>query len=483
MPHESDVAIEPITKGDDLSLEVKLDKLANLSIIEYEARRVNESKKLSMRQRVLDKEVEARRSKIENENTENDELTDGIEPCGYQVDGNEIAKAILDSLNRHLVLPKGGDVAITLWIMASYAIDAFRIFPKLCLSSPEKRCGKTTTLEVIQSFSNRGLPASNVSASVLFRAINKWKPTLLIDEADTFINSNEELRGIINCGHTKSGAFVLRTERVDDEFIPVKFSTWSPMVIAMIKKPPSTIVDRSVMIELQRKKLEEKTERLSIDHADLNKCFRSELMQWANDTHSKLKKIKPVVPELNNERAMDNWEPLFAVADVIGWKSLTEESFISLNIESEDDKAIETKLLEDIREAFANKDRLFSSDLVKILISDEDNIWCEWKHGQPMTANSLSRLLKPYRIHPKTIRIDLERKKGYELTMFEEVFKRYLDTSKPLKRDTVTMATCKDSQGFQSVTKNNSVTDENSSKPPLDKDCHVVTDEKRVIGL
>lgn len=470
-------------KNKKLTPEEEIELLAKLSVIEYEFCRGDEAKRLGIRSAVLDKEVESRRVRKETENNDYDELTDGIEPCGYFVQGEYIAKIIIDSLNRHLILPNGADVAITLWIMASYTIDSFRIFPKLCLSSPEKRCGKTTTLEVIQSFSNRGLPASNVSASVIFRVINRWKPTLLIDEADTFINSNEELRGIINSGHTKSQAYVLRNDRIGDEFIPNKYSTWSPMVIAMIKKPPSTIIDRSVMIELQRKKLAEKTERLPRDHIDLNEKYRAELMQWASDNHSLLKKLRPAVPELNNDRAMDNWEPLFAVAEVIGWNEAAKESFIALNVESENEKAIETKLLEDIKEAFGNKERLFSSELVKILVSDEDNIWCEWRHGQPMTANSLSRLLKPYKVKPKTIRINIERKKGYELKQFEEVFGRYLDKATQSKRDNVTSSTGGALSEIQSVTNDKSVTVKKSSAPPIYMDCHDVTDGKGVVNL
>ena len=432
--------------------------------------------------KTLDAEVESVRPKQEPENAPN-ELVDGVEPCGYEVQGYQLAQSIRADLNKYLILPKGADIAITLWIMASFAIDSFRIFPKLCLSSPEKRCGKTTTLEVIQSFSKRGLPASNVSASVLFRAISSWKPTLLIDEADTFISTNEELRGIINSGHTKSGAFVLRTEKVDDEWQPVKFSTWSPMVIAMIKKPPSTIIDRSIMIELQRKKPNEITQKLPIDQEEKNKNIRSELMQWADDNFNGLKTSNPEIPKLSSDRAMDNWMPLLAVADSIGWGDVARQSTLILNDESEDEKSVETKLLEDIREIFGNETRMFSKELVFALVADMDNIWCEWRHGNPMTANSLSRLLKPYKIHPKTMRIGTVRRKGYEITQFEDSFSRYLSDVSDPKRDTVTKATDRALQASQSVTQKNLVTDANRLEPVVDKDCHGVTGAKGFVPL
>jgi hypothetical protein len=61
--------------------------------------------------------------------------------------------------------------AVTLWVIGSYVYDAFRIFPKLCLSSPEKRCGKTTLLETIAAVVSRSLMASNMSPVVIFRAV------------------------------------------------------------------------------------------------------------------------------------------------------------------------------------------------------------------------------------------------------------------------------------------------------------------------
>jgi len=477
IPNDKTVKAMEDARKENSDIEKELRSLAELTPIEYDHVRAKKAKELKVRTKTLDSEVEKLRPKPEVEGTP-DELVNGIEPCGYSVNGNQLASTIRNSLNKHLVLPKGADTAITLWIMASYQIDSFRIFPKLCLSSPEKRCGKTTTLEVIQAFSNRSLLSANLSASVMFRAIEVWKPTLLIDEADSFLDGKEELRGIINSGHTKSGAYVLRSEKVDDEWTPVKFSTWCPMVIAMIKKPPSTIIDRSVMIELQRKKIDEITERIPLDFIDDNKKIRSELMQWATDT--RITNAFPDMPQLSSDRAMDNWSPLIAVADTIGWNEASRQAMIILNLESEDDIAIETKLLADIQEVFANKDRMFSSDLVQALISDEDNIWCEWKHGKPMTANSLSRLLKPYKINPKNMRIGLTVKKGYALSQFKDTFKRYLSNNPDSKRYTATIATDKALQHNQNVTNNNHVAVSNSLKPTLHKGCSGVADEMPV---
>ena len=73
-----------------------------------------------------------------------------------------------------------------------------------------KRCGKTLLLIVLGALVPRRLFASNVTPAVLFRTIEKYRPTLLIDEADTFIRENDELRGVLNSGHTRTTAVVIR---------------------------------------------------------------------------------------------------------------------------------------------------------------------------------------------------------------------------------------------------------------------------------
>jgi len=50
--------------------------------------------------------------------------------------------------------------------------------------------------------------SSNVSSSALFRVIEEMRPTLFIDEADTFLGGNEELRGILNSGYNKKTPYV-----------------------------------------------------------------------------------------------------------------------------------------------------------------------------------------------------------------------------------------------------------------------------------
>ena len=94
------------------------------------------------------------------------------------------------------------------------------------------------------------LSASNISSAALFRSIEKWVPTLLIDEADSFATKNDELRGVLNSGHTPQTAFVVRC--IGDDSEPRIFSTWGCKALAAIGKLPDTVMDRSIEIRLRR---------------------------------------------------------------------------------------------------------------------------------------------------------------------------------------------------------------------------------------
>src|SRR3982751_6411062 len=79
----------------------------------------------------------------------------------------------------------------------------------LGVESPEKRCGKTTFLSVLSELVNRAVALANISSPAVYRAIEEKRPTLLIDEADTFLQGNDELRGILNSGYTRKSAHVI----------------------------------------------------------------------------------------------------------------------------------------------------------------------------------------------------------------------------------------------------------------------------------
>ncbi len=159
-----------------------------------------------------------------------------------------------------------------------------------------------------------------------------------------------------------------------------------------------------------------------------------------------LKKSKPEIPACGNDRAEDNWLPLFTVSHVVGghWPDKVLASYQSFTAQDLDEGTIGSKLLSDIKEIFEDKNilNISSRDLVAALIKMEDHPWCEWKHGKPLTQNSLSRLLSPYKIKSKSIRMVGKVNRGYSRDSFEKTWERYLTPPTPsIQSATVLQAT------------------------------------------
>src|SRR2546421_2687872 len=123
-----------------------------------------------------------------------------VEPWPEPVDGRLLLNELTQRLRRVVILPKWGGEILALWNVHTYAFKLRDVSTYIGIESPEKQCGKTTLLTVLGDLAHRAVTASNISPPAFFRVIEDLCPTLLIDEGDTFLNGNEQLRGILNAG-------------------------------------------------------------------------------------------------------------------------------------------------------------------------------------------------------------------------------------------------------------------------------------------
>ena len=396
--------------------------LASLDSLKYELQRDAAAAGLGIRVSALDKLVKGRRAATEDENAALPHWN--VEPSAEPVDGAALINNLRQVFRRYVVLPKGADIALPLWVLHAWTMDAGDISPLMVLVSPTKRCGKTSVLILMYFLTPRSELSSNITAPALFRYIEEVRPTLLIDEADSFVKDNEELRGIFNSGHTKAAANVIRN--VDGEHKPRRFSTWAPKAIATIGTLADTLEDRAVVVRLQRKPPGATVERLRRRDNEDFAALRSQAARWAADNFDKLADPDPKMPDLN-DRAADNWRPLLAIADLAGgtWPEEARRAACLLSGE-EQDGAIGVELLRDIRSAFGDDDVIRSSDLVAKLTADPERPWAEWKHGRPLTQKQLAGLLAPFHIISLTVHPPgLPDGKGYRRIDFEEAWAAY----------------------------------------------------------
>lgn len=402
--------------------------LAAMDDINYFRSRDDFAQKLKLKTTDLDKLVRKHKQVNEQEKAGEDGIFSVVTPWPEYVNGSVLLHEITETIQRYAVLSLDQARACALWVAFSWFIDGANVAPILNISSPQMRCGKSKLLGLVGEFVARPLMASNISPAALFRAVERWKPTLLIDEADTFVGSSDELRGIVNAGHYRNTAYVIRT--VGDDHEPKQFYTWCAKVMAGIGNLPDTIKDRSIVIELRRKLPHEKVEKLRHRDSSVLEPYRQKLCRWTLDELERFSALQPQAVEGINDRAADNWEPLLAVAELAGedWPAHARKSAIALSGVSQEAPTIEVELLTDIRDLFEQKDlpSLFTKELIEALCSDDEKPWATWNKGRPMTASQLSKKLSPFKVKPEDVRRGSLVKKGYKLSKLQDAFERYL---------------------------------------------------------
>ena len=423
--------------------------LAALSNIEYERQRADAAKRIGVRTVILDRLVQTERDRKRRASGDDDGKLQGkavrlMEPKPWDEaveDGAALLDAMVLVIKEYVIFDNDhAPRVVALWIVFTYLVDVFQFSPRLCITSPTKGCGKTTLLDIILNMVLRPLLTSNVSAAALFRSIEKFKPCMLIDEADTFVDLSDELRGVLNSGHRK-GSGVLRV--VGEDLEPRLFATFGACAIALIGLPPPTVVDRSVIVELKRKRPGEKAKSFRLDRVEPLKTLARMASRWAQDHAIEIGSAEASLPPEIINRAADNWRVLKQIAMVAGgsWPDFVDAAARAAAESTGDDELL-VQLLTDIRGVefihvidddseieYSADDEIPSAILVQKLIETPGRPWAEMpgkdgKEGKQLSQNKLARLLKPLTIFPELI--GPRRIGGYKRARFEEAFERYL---------------------------------------------------------
>lgn len=416
----------------DLAQDI-INKLAVLSELEYELERTETAKSLNnMSVRSLDKLVKKARNELNSETSES--LVVDTEPYAEPVlDIASIVSLIYQILEDHIACTDAVKVAATLWILMTWFIPAAHILPIAWINAPEKRCGKSTLLTLMSRMSKRSLSTSNITGPALFRCIETYKPTLFIDEIDTFINDSENIRGVMNAGHSLENAYIIRCVGDDNE--PLAFNVFGAKAISGIGKIPGTLIDRSIPMTLRRKMKSETKKRVRDLPVHITNTIQSKLARWSDDNLMVIKAAKPVLPLYINDRAQDNWEILLKIAMILGddWLEKAHNACIEISGIESDEPSLSEQLLADIQTVFNlhETDRLLSKHLLAGLCKDPEMIWSTLNHGKPITLHQIAKRLSEFSISSKCMRaLDSYGKevrgRGYDINDFQDAFSRYL---------------------------------------------------------
>ncbi|MCU7823854.1 DUF3631 domain-containing protein [Kitasatospora sp. DSM 101779] len=397
----------------------------------------------------------------------------------------EDGAALLDAVEAHHrrfnVFPsEAAYVAVVLWDAHTHLIDCFPSTPRIAFLSPEPGSGKTRALEIIETVTPRPILTTDVSPAALFRSVSdpEARPTVLFDEVDTTFGpkaaGNEDLRGLINSGHRRSGV-VLRCVGDGGTQTVQRFPVYAALAMGGLGDLPDTIMSRSIIIRMRRRAPNEKVEpfRESTNGPE-GHVLRKRLAVWADTVRAELQDATPEFPEGINDRPADVWEPLLAIAEAAGghWPVRARAACVQLvtAAKANDKGSIGIRLLTDLRQIFNGADRMPSSVLVDQLNAMDDAPWADLD-GKPLNARALARMLGDYvtadnePIKPRTMKFNGVAAKGYLASDLTDGWVRYCP---PLSQESVTAVTAVTAQvrPLFPVTDTGTVTGASVDPPP-----------------
>jgi hypothetical protein len=311
-------------------------------------------------------------------------------------------------------------------------MDVWDSTPRLAFLSAEPSSGKTRALEITELLVPRPMLSVNVSPAYLFRKVasEEGAPTILYDEIDTVFGpkakENEEIRGLLNAGHRRgavAGRCVVRGKTVETEEIPA----YSAVALAGIGWLPDTILSRSVIIRMRRRKAGERVEQYRRRiHAVDGEIVRQRIEVWANYIRDDIE--WPELPNEVQDRDADIWEPLIAIADaaVGDWPTRARNAAVALVAASKEaEPSLGILLLSHLKAVFREADKLSTDIILKGLHELHEAPWRDLK-GKALDDRGLARRLREYGIKPRTIRMGEATPRGYERKDFVDVWERYL---------------------------------------------------------
>lgn len=347
------------------------------------------------------------------------------------INGADLLDAMRDTIKRYVVLPSAEALdAVTLWIAATHALPAWACAPRLVIRAPEKRCGKSRLLDLVEAACHNPMITVNASPAAVYRSIGSDNPpTLLIDEYDTIFGTataagNEDLRGLLNAGHQRNRPAIrydANTHQVE------KIPTFAMAAMAGIGPAPETIEDRAVLIHMRRRKAREKVQpwRVMRDRPPVA-ALGAGLHTWLTAHLDDLREAVPLMPV--EDRDADTWEPLIALADLAAgqWPVRARTAAVALTGAREEraEASDGVRLLRScwaIFEQAPGVNHLPTAHLLERLKAIDDAPW------QDLNAHRLGRILREFGVTSSNIRLPIGQVKGYSKDLFVDAWDRYCD--------------------------------------------------------
>lgn len=138
------------------------------------------------------------------------------------------------------------------FVMASWRPEDFTVVPYQFFMGP-LASGKTRALECFHRLCYRSIMATSMSAASLFRALEAWHPTLLLDETEIYNRESMiEILALLNSGYRR-GQYAIRIEKVEEGCPQIAmFDTFGFKVLAGTDELAATLQSRCIITAMSR---------------------------------------------------------------------------------------------------------------------------------------------------------------------------------------------------------------------------------------
>lgn len=177
-------------------------------------------------------------------------LTHPTEPQEYESE-QQLYNNVKAYIHKHLDVlnPHGYDI-LTAFVFSTWLQELFDFTPYIGFFGRQET-GKSRGLEVLKELCFRAWHTTSLTTATLYRLIEKFNPTLLIDESE-FLASQEkkELIGLLNSGQRR-GVLVPRMKGEDSQDFDF-YNTYSPKALSGTQELRKTTTSRMIMFTMTR---------------------------------------------------------------------------------------------------------------------------------------------------------------------------------------------------------------------------------------
>lgn len=360
-----------------------------------------------------------------------------------------VLDTVLHTISQYVYAPAPALHAATLWVAMTWIAADCVVLPLAVIQSPIPGSGKSTLLNVMSRLSFNAVNSSSLTPAVIYTIDEPI--SLFIDEADTFFATEKTLTGIINCGHTRANADVLRVGKSEDGGSKVnKSNVFYPKALAQLGNSlaPSTL-SRAILIQMTVKPDGVRLEPLlyaprkfKTVQADL----AASLDLLRQDFFSRQYKATQALTKAGlSNRDADNFTPLHAIASAASpkWAARCIEAAKSLieparNLSDGQELLLTinqimptlTQSIDPNTRAVTTNRVISSTDLLSNLLGQVDFGWHDYNNGRELSTKMMANLLQPFGLKPAKHRTSsITTVRGYLLADLERAIKQYVPPS------------------------------------------------------